>query len=339
MDRTEFAAILNSIQIPEGCDVETLQRTVKPISHALVEMMPDKLFRYRNCSEMSVEAFENDKVYALTADMFNDPYDMLLRFDIEAVKNMFNSLLSNESFYRLKDVLGKGKTLPDIVKQNFDQENISQIKNIVLSITNDSEIDSFVSNRRNEVMDMVDLYFPLLATFVNKRTATISCFSETIKSVTMWSHYADYHKGFVLEYDLRPTLSNGIPNVGIYPVIYDDKRYDGTQYILWEFLRMLGVKLPNPDTLSYIKCALHKSSQWEYEKEWRLIDSNLRDNIISENKTWVSLKPTAIYYGTNISSDNKNRLHSIAQGKNLKEYNMYIDYTFDKYEMQYRECV
>lgn len=339
MDRTEFAAILNSIQIPEGCDVETLQRTVKPISHALVEMMPDKLFRYRNCSEMSVEAFENDKVYALTADMFNDPYDMLLRFDIEAVKNMFNSLLSNESFYRLKDVLGKGKTLPDIVKQNFDQENISQIKNIVLSITNDSEIDSFVSNRRNEVMDMVDLYFPLLATFVNKRTATISCFSETIKSVTMWSHYADYHKGFVLEYDLRPTLSNGIPNVGIYPVIYDDKRYDGTQYILWEFLRMLGVKLPNPDTLSYIKCALHKSSQWEYEKEWRLIDSNLRDNIISENKTWVSLKPTAIYYGTNISSDNKNRLHSIAQGKNLKEYNMYIDYAFDKYEMQYHECV
>lgn len=339
MDRTEFAAILNSIQIPEGCDVETLQRTVKPISHALVEMMPDKLFRYRNCSEMSVEAFENDKVYALTADMFNDPYDMLLRFDIEAVKNMFNSLLSNESFYRLKDVLGKGKTLPDIVKQNLDQENISQIKNIVLSITNDSEIDSFVSNRRNEVMDMVDLYFPLLATFVNKRTATISCFSETIKSVTMWSHYADYHKGFVLEYDLRPTLSNGIPNVGIYPVIYDDKRYDGTQYILWEFLRMLGVKLPNPDTLSYIKCALHKSSQWEYEKEWRLIDSNLRDNIISENKTWVSLKPTAIYYGTNISSDNKNRLHSIAQGKNLKEYNMYIDYAFDKYEMQYRECV
>lgn len=339
MDRTEFAAILNSIQIPEGCDVETLQRTVKPISHALVEMMPDKLFRYRNCSEMSVEAFENDKVYALTADMFNDPYDMLLRFDIEAVKNMFNSLLSNESFYRLKDVLGKGKTLPDIVKQNFDQENISQIKNIVLSITNDSEIDSFVSNRRNEVMDMVDLYFPLLATFVNKRTATISCFSEAIKSVTMWSHYADYHKGFVLEYDLRPTLSNGIPNVGIYPVIYDDKRYDGTQYILWEFLRMLGVKLPNPDTLSYIKCALHKSSQWEYEKEWRLIDSNLRDNIISENKTWVSLKPTAIYYGTNISSDNKNRLHSIAQGKNLKEYNMYIDYAFDKYEMQYRECV
>lgn len=339
MDRTEFAAILNSIQIPEGCDVETLQRTVKPISYALVEMMPDKLFRYRNCSEMSVEAFENDKVYALTADMFNDPYDMLLRFDIEAVKNMFNSLLSNESFYRLKDVLGKGKTLPDIVKQNFDQENISQIKNIVLSITNDSEIDSFVSNRRNEVMDMVDLYFPLLATFVNKRTATISCFSETIKSVTMWSHYADYHKGFVLEYDLRPTLSNGIPNVGIYPVIYDDKRYDGTQYILWEFLRMLGVKLPNPDTLSYIKCALHKSSQWEYEKEWRLIDSNLRDNIISENKTWVSLKPTAIYYGTNISSDNKNRLHSIAQGKNLKEYNMYIDYAFDKYEMQYRECV
>ena len=36
-----------------------------------------------------------------------------------------------------------------------------------------------------------------------RRSTFIACFSETVNSVTMWSHYAHSHKGFVLEYDLR----------------------------------------------------------------------------------------------------------------------------------------
>lgn len=152
----------------------------------------------------------------------------------------------------------------------------------------------------------------------------------------MWSHYANYHKGFALEYNLRDTLLNSIPNVGIFPVIYDNKRYDGTPYVMWEFLKFMGFNIPNPDMLSHIKCALYKSCQWEYEKEWRLIDSTIRGNIILENNTCVTLKPTAIYYGTNMPLDDKRKLHEIAQNKGVKEYDMYIDFASEKYEMLYR---
>jgi hypothetical protein len=98
----------------------------------------------------------------------------------------------------------------------------------------------------------------------------------------------------------------------------------------------MGFNIPNPDMLSHIKCALYKSCQWEYEKEWRLIDSTIRGNIILENNICVTLKPTAIYYGTNMPLDDKRKLHEIAQNKGVKEYDMYIDFASEKYEMLYR---
>ncbi len=339
MDRKEFAKILNSVVVSEGCDTQALHQSVLPISQALVQMMPEKLFRYRGCTNKSIEAFENDKVYTVTADMFNDPYDTLLKFDVENVKKMLDSLLSKEVFNSLADFLKGGMELPDIIKQCLREEDISTAKENILSLTDEADIDRILSNKKEYLKFLVDFLFPLLATYLNQRTLTISCFSETINSVTMWSHYSDYHKGFALEYSLRPLLSNGIQNVGVYPVIYDDKRFDGTSYIMWEFLKFLGIKTPNPDMTSQIKCTLYKSCQWEYEKEWRLIDSTIRDNFmqdIRENPPFISLKPTAIYYGRNISQDNKKKLHDIALTKNIKEYDMYIDYVSDKYEMLYR---
>lgn len=59
---------------------------------------------------------------------------------------------------------------------------------------------------------------------------------------------------------------------------------------------------------------------------------------MNENITCVTLKPMSIYYGMNISSEDKNKLHEIARNKGLKEYDMYIDFASDKYEMLCRPC-
>lgn len=338
MDRKGFAEILNSIEISEGCSDEILRQKMLPIGRAIQQMIPDRLFRYRSCSDINIEAFERDKVYAVTADMFNDPYDTLLRFDPRTVKQALEPLLSKDGFEGFKTALSNWRDFPDIVKQNFSEEYLARVRRCVLSLANEEDIEAFLSRRKEEFNCMVDFVFPLLVSFVNKRTSTISCFSETIESVTMWSHYANYHKGFALAYDLRCAMSNSVPNVGVFPVIYDDKRYDGTLYAMWECLKFLGLNITNPDMLSHIKCVLYKSCQWEYEKEWRLIDSTIRDNIMNENITCVTLKPMSIYYGMNISSEDKNKLHEIARNKGLEEYDMYIDFASDKYEMLCRPC-
>ena len=84
-----------------------------------------------------------------------------------------------------------------------------------------------------------------------------------------------------------------------------------------------------------MKVALHKSKDWEYEQEWRLIDPRLQDPS-NPKPTVLQYRPKAIYYGTGIDKAHLARLHDIAVRKGIREYEMYIDYGSSKYELQYR---
>lgn len=142
-------------------------------------------------------------------------------------------------------------------------------------------------------------------------------------------------RGFALEYDFRPTLTHPLPRVGFFPVVYSEERYDASAYLTWAFLKIMGVKAVNPDMMASIKAALFKSKQWEYEKEWRMIDPGPHD-ILNPAPSVMEYRPVAIYYGRNIEAKNRERLHEIAAAKGIKEYEMVIDYAGERYEMGIR---
>lgn len=334
MNRSIFSERLKSIVIPEGTTAEDLNKLMLPLCDAIVHMMPSSLFRFRSFNKLQIDAFREDNVYAVSADKFNDPYDTLIRYDLDSIKNVVSSILTCDSMKQLRSFLEQGNDFPDNVRQSVSDEMINSFRSNILSIQDMSNIKDNLDECRNRVLSSIEIMFPILAES-SKRFSTIACFCENIQSVTMWSHYANYHQGFALEYDLRPTLSHGINNVGIFPVIYEDERIDATPYVVWEYLKMMGINAPNPDITSSLKIALHKSSQWEYEKEWRLIDSTPRD-FRSDNPSIVHLRPTAIYYGQRMSIEDKRVLHGIAHEKGIKEYCMYIDYSSLEYKMQYK---
>lgn len=60
MDREEFAKWLYSTVIPEGTAPEDIQAITRPVSEAIKEMIPKRLFRYRVFDDRSMNAFEND---------------------------------------------------------------------------------------------------------------------------------------------------------------------------------------------------------------------------------------------------------------------------------------
>ena len=334
MNREEFAKRLEGIQIQEGTDPKVLYDSVLPISDALIQMMPQSLFRYRSCTEKQIDAFQRNTIYAVSADLFNDPYDTLVRYDIDGIKNYVNALLESNTLVQLQKYLAEGNDFTNNVKDSFPQGMVEKIKEQILA-TDFEEKKDFLAAYKSQMVQTIDFLYPLLAD-VSKRFVSIACFCESVQSITMWSHYADYHKGFALEYEMRPTLTKGIKEgVGLYPVIYDDVRYDASQYMAWAFLKMFGINAPNPDVLSHTKCALHKSRQWEYENEWRLVDYSMR-NYLVENITSINYKPTAIYYGVHIANENKERLHKIAKAKGIAEFDMYIDYSSLMYEMMYK---
>ena len=308
---------------------------IRPVSEAIREMMPEKLFRYRNCNELSIDAFENDIIYAVTADKFNDPYDTLVRYDLESVKKWVNTVMNTETLRQMKAWYAQGWDLPKEVKHILPKEMTDALKVALFSIENIKDFQERIEETRKRMISQIETYFPILSE-TSKRFSAIACFSESIESVLMWSHYANSHKGFALEYDFRPTLEQPIKNVALLPVVYSEERFDISDYIAYEFLRLLGIQAKMPDISALFKNALWKSDIWAYEKEWRMIDSSPRD-ITDERASAIPYKPVAIYYGRHMSSGDKRMLHEVAKEKGIQEFEMYLDYSSKKYEMLFRE--
>lgn len=334
MNRDEFARRLQSISIPEGTTVEDIQARVLPIREAIVDMIPQSLFKYRSCIERHIDSFEKDVIVAVPADWFNDPYDTMVRYDYEGIRKYVETIVSPEGLEQLKSFYAQGNDFPDAYKQILPDEFWGEMKSRVLEITEFEDLGVRLESSKQQLLSLISTFFPILS-FFSKRFSTIACFSEDVKSILMWSHYADSHKGFALEYDFRPTLIHPLPRVGVFPVVYSEERYDASSYLTWALLKILGVKAVNPDMMASIKAALFKSKQWIYEKEWRMVDPGPHD-ILNPTPSVIEYRPIAIYYGRNIEAKNKERLHRIAESKGIKEYEMVIDYAGEKYEMGIR---
>lgn len=335
MDREEFAKSLYSTVIPEGTSPEIIQTLTRPVSEVVREMVPKSLFRFREIDVRSVDAFKNDIIYAVTADKFNDPYDTLVRYDLEGIEKWVNTVMNTETLGQMKTWFAQGWDLLNEVKHILPKEMIDALKVALSSIEDIKDFEGRIEETRKSMISLIETYFPILSE-TSKRYSTIACFSESVDSILMWSHYANSHKGFALEYDFRPTLERPIKNVGLFPVVYSEERFDISDYIAWAFLRILGIQAKMPDMSASIKNALWKSDIWAYEKEWRMIDYTPRD-VTDEKASAIHYKPVAIYYGRHMSGDDKKKLHEVAKEKGIMEYEMYLDYSSLKYEMLYRE--
>ena len=101
MKRTQFKEILERIFLPEGIPNEEMKEKLLPLSKHIFEFIPSRLFRYRPCSEMNMDAFNEDKLNAITPDKFNDPYDSLIGCPLlskhESKSVLYNSFSSADS--------------------------------------------------------------------------------------------------------------------------------------------------------------------------------------------------------------------------------------------------
>lgn len=342
-----FKNLLEQVVIPEALTLEEREPFLRTLMEYVHRMKPSKLFRYRECSEMQFDAFYHDNIYASTADKFNDPYDCLLRFDKKFIYYSIHKGASKENIKQLRNYLKESNEMPTPLKLLYGEELSQQLKE-VLQNASDQDLDNYEAsfNLSREVFDSNIEAVLNNAVIYFKQQAHVACFSETIKSVTMWSHYAKSHTGFALEYDLRNidlkcdncAQKLDCPNRiihNLYPVIYTRRRYDATNFVDCYLGRNFGLGTMIDDILFFNKAALYKSPQWSYEKEWRLFldkkDSYGLPCLIAQ------IKPKAIYYGNNISPINKKILSDMAKEKGLKEYQMYIDLQSESYSMRYRK--
>lgn len=138
----------------------------------------------------------------------------------------------------------------------------------------------------------------------------ITCFSEKSDSVLMWSHYANKHTGFCVEYDLTKCGSLSAKLL-LFPVIYTDERAT----IPMSLIDFSNPEKPIPGRSDIflsdmVISLLTKSKIWDYEKEWRIIEmqSNLKDGHLLQSDMI-----SKVYLGANSSLENELALRAALQ--------------------------
>ncbi|MGI9337546.1 MAG: DUF2971 domain-containing protein [Gammaproteobacteria bacterium] len=126
----------------------------------------------------------------------------------------------------------------------------------------------------------------------------VACLSACNDNLLMWSHYAGRGKGFCLAFEVNDIDESilAFGNHEVMPVKYEKNNPSATDIEIWK---------AGED--KWGKLFLHKSEDWKYEQEWRLVKGSE-----GEEKYWAAwLK--AIYFGTGATDGMKEIIRSIVE--------------------------
>lgn len=267
-------------------------------------LMPRKLYKYfpdtispSSGKNHSRDALTNNTVYLQSPILFDDPYDCTICFDgqqfylrrlqyyaelcgFQYDKSWDFNKLRYEfavNLYPYSCSLAEWETVFHIQHKENDVIDLTH-QNFALGVWNNlrkhSDADDQWQRAISETLfqEYQDKHSVLVGKF------RVSCFTTSPFSMLMWSHYANNHKGFCVEYDIPiPNKENIELLQNLFPVIYSDERVSVLEQLL-EDLRTPNVSEDVVWSI-YKYGLLTKSLPWGYQNEWRLISL---DNMLSD---------------------------------------------------------
>ena len=186
--------------------------------------MGKKLYRYRSFNtdiesgysyihnsmisieKWKFEAFEG-LVYPSSPLYFNDPYDCEFCFQPDILEN----IVDRETYIHL---LERRFSLKQEEKDRLlYSENIERAMQMVLQAHGAKLSDSWKNLLKSSLDGCMDKI---------KDAVRVVCLSEVYDSMLMWSHYAQNHMGYCIEYDFE---ENDMYYRHLHPVTYTKDRY------------------------------------------------------------------------------------------------------------------
>ncbi|PHS66363.1 MAG: hypothetical protein COB09_02570 [Thalassobium sp.] len=258
-----------------------------------------KLYRFEKPDIRRIDTLEEGRIWMSKPEYFNDIYDCRLpinnydssRFTLEAIKQAAEVMYASMHIMAKKDYFN-------------DADFVEEVMRWCKSKRKGSSMPGFVKMFTSKV-----------------RQLGIQSFTELdYQSPLMWSHYADNHRGFCIQYELDDYALNRFYNG--YKTGFSDMNYT-TMKVEFDFKEILF--MPIETALSYIT---HKTAHWAYEKEKRLIYTPEPGQ---QGKHGYSitlpsyLQVTAIYGGLNSKPRFKNRLKQCANNLGISYYAIDID--------------
>lgn len=237
------------------------------------------LYKYRNWTDSHhKDLLIKNELFLSPPSLLNDPFDCRIH---ENYSEFLKTKEQKESF----------------IKESLER-NLEYFKENNISIDKGRKI---LTERLNNMIKF-QVRSEVISNEIDDKSIGIACLSENWNSILMWSHYADNHKGFCIG--------------------FDEKWIRFCQ----KFGKVKRVKYsnsyPEPNTLNnnkltYEQKYFHKSIDWQYEEEIRLMNiynGNEKANRIEilENK---HIKEIII--GLNTPEKHKREMISIAKDKDI----------------------
>lgn len=231
----------------------------------------DVIYRYKYLpfNEGSLDVLLSGTIKYSCPLNFNDPFDCMPYYNEEAINNI-------------------AKTRPDLIRLAANQKGMSPGERL-------ANKGKLVANMRKRFKD------GSFSKAYLSGIGVVSLSSDPL-NILMWSHYADYHKGFIVEFripvkgyqnDMELATNRLLP----FPVIYSEHRPQlniGTE----------------EDREIINKSVLTKSVIWRYESEERVIDHDRGPGIHHYNRNEIV---TSVIAGMKMEKSQYNQLSEIVE--------------------------
>jgi hypothetical protein len=205
------------------------------------------LYKYLAYDDGAKALIDNGTLKYSHFSEFNDPFDCVVSYDVE-------------------DSLEYYKSRKDLIKAVGDKLNYSPAERI-------QKKQQLLKNVEKSIIDG-DFHKGLL------NPIGICCLSKVPDSILMWSHYANHHKGVVVEFDTFQDQYTELHDVEKkllgYPIVYQDQ--------------MPKISARNgQDGFSAVQSSiLTKSLSWKYENEVRVLSTHLGPGIHNFDHSLIS---------------------------------------------------
>ncbi|APP09250.1 hypothetical protein VH1709_contig00129-0001 [Vibrio harveyi] len=190
-----------------------------------------KVYKYVPFSEGSLQILKSSTMKFSSAPEFNDPFDCVVNYDVDSSIDAYMS--RPEILDQIASGLG---LLPEHV-----QEHNEELRGRIRTVIESGAI-------HDTLMEKVG----------------ICSLSKSHDNILMWSHYADNHKGFVVEFTL---------DVNDERIVNNPEFFFGGNDV--EYSHDMPIKVVGTDNFSdHYRQFLVKSQDWKYEQEYRVLSTN-----------------------------------------------------------------
>ena len=236
---------------------------------------PEILYKYRSFDARSISMLANDQIYFASPLDFNDPFDCV------AHEHMFETPYpeSLELLARLH---------PDVSPEAITRENT---EHLIEAISQHPEVNQIIIEQKKALQELTT-------------KLGVLALSARNDSILMWSHYANYHKGFCIGFK----NNFGLHQNCVMEVAYTDTRCnDFVPYYL--FSQIMGNEATHAALLKDF--LFTKYIDWKYEQEWRILGDK-----------GIAIYPEdsidRVIFGLKMSNEERNTIQYILRNRKIR---------------------